>query len=75
VIIIRIGNLTLVDFEVVWLESGRRHPATIRKYCKPWGKHRATGRLLYNGDEAKAILAEIKARPPRQRKAKVDKIG
>lgn len=61
-IIIRIGNLTLVDFEVLVFESGGRAEATIRKHCEPMGRHRATGRLLYNADEARKILAKIPTR-------------
>jgi hypothetical protein len=57
----------LVDYEGMWVHSGRRPIATIRRYCEPVACDVATHRLLFDADVSKERLAAVKRRAPHTR--------
>lgn len=65
------GDVILVDYEGLWVHSGRRAIATIRRHCEPIACDVKTRLLLFDAEESKARLASIPSRAsrPRSRRA------
>lgn len=64
-------DIILVDYEGLWVHSGRRPIATIRRHCEPIACDVATHLLLFDAEESKTRLASVPSRAsrPRSRRA------
>lgn len=68
-----VGDRILADCEALCVElrdkEGRiRSPATIRKYCTPVATDPATGRKLFDVQQSKDALKDLKSRSPHRRR-------
>jgi hypothetical protein len=65
------GDVILVDYEGLWVHSGRRAISTIRRYCEPIACDVATHLLLFDANASKETLARVPSRAsrPRSRRA------
>lgn len=68
-IVRRDGGRVLVDVEAL-VTQHRRPASTIRKHCAVVATDPATGRQLYDAEEAAATLATVARRTPHQRPAR-----
>ena len=61
------GDTILVDYEGLWIHSGRRAISTIRRYCEPVACDVATRLLLFDAEASKDRLSRIPQRAPHTR--------
>lgn len=65
-IVIFLNDRELMDCEALAVELGRP-VATIRHHCKPVAKHAATGRWLFDAEDAARKLSAVPRRVPHKR--------
>jgi hypothetical protein len=52
----------LMDYEALWLHTGKPGVSTMRKHCQPVACDVATRQLLFDADESQERMAKVKRR-------------